>query len=134
MIGSKVDKLIVLLISLCFCGINLARESEVMTCTGKVADAKGRPIAGATVSFHQLVYNRATHTSDTALEGEVTTEADGKFSFSGSSEGDRGLYGYIVAEKEGLALSWANWNMRKGSIEIGLELGRPEALMGTVVD
>ena len=111
-----------------------SKEPQKITCTGKVVDDQNRPIAGVKVALHEMVYGPTANSYDTKLIGEVTTRADGAFSFSTSAESDVYRYGYIVAEKEGLALSFANWRMREGDKELEIKLGRPEELSGVVVD
>ncbi|MGB2863929.1 MAG: carboxypeptidase-like regulatory domain-containing protein, partial [Sedimentisphaerales bacterium] len=111
-----------------------SKESQKITCTGKVVDDQNRPIAGVKVALHEMVYDPTANSYDSKLFGEVTTSADGAFSFSASAESVFYRYGYIVAEKEGLALGFANWRMNEGDKELEIELGRPEELSGVVVD
>jgi len=111
-----------------------SEEAKQVTCTGRVVDAQDRPIAGVKVALHEMVYGQTANSYDTMLIGDVTTSADGAFSFSRSAESDVYRYGYIVAEKEGLALSFANWRIREGDKELEIKLGRPEELSGVVVD
>ena len=111
-----------------------SKQAKQITCTGKVVDDQNRPIAGVKVALHEMVYGQTVYSYDTKLIGEVTTRADGAFSFSTSVETDVYRYGYIVAEKEGLALSFANWRIREGDKELEIKLSRPEELSGIVVD
>jgi len=109
-------------------------QDKQITCTGKVVNDQDRPVAGVKVALHEMVYGTTAYSYDSKLIGEVTTRADGAFSFSRSAESDFYRYGYIVAEKEGLALGFANWRMREGDKELEIKLGRPEELSGLVVD
>ena len=111
-----------------------SEQAKQITCTGKVVDDQNRPIAGAKVALHEMVFGQTAYSYDTKLIGEVTTRADGAFSFSTSAESDVYRYGYIVAEKEGLALGFANWRMREGDKELEIKLSQPEELSGLVVD
>ncbi|GAF82271.1 unnamed protein product, partial [marine sediment metagenome] len=111
-----------------------SKRAREVTCTGKVVDDQGWPLAGAKVALHEMVYGQTAYSYDTKLTGEVTTRADGAFSFSTSAESDVYRYGYIVAEKEGLALGFAIWRMRNGDKELQIKLGRPKELVGVVVD
>jgi protocatechuate 3,4-dioxygenase beta subunit len=111
-----------------------AEEAKQITCTGKVVDDQGRPIAGAKVALHEMVYGQTAYSYETKLIEEVTTRADGVFSFSINAESDAYRYGYIVADKEGLALGFANWRMREGDKELEIQLGQPKELAGLVVD
>lgn len=117
-----------------FINHSTAGETKEITCTGRVVNVQGRPIAEAKVSLYETVYDEATYTYNAKLAGEVKTEADGAFSFSTSADSDTFRYGYIVAEKKGLALGWADWNRRKGDKELEIELRQPNALAGMVVD
>jgi len=117
-------------------GIAPARSEHAkqITCTGKVVDEQDQPIAGAKVTLHEMVYNEEIRSYDTKVTGEVTTGTDGAFSFSTSAVSDVYRYGYIVAEKEGLALGFANWRIRDGDKELQIKMGRPKELAGIVVD
>ena len=111
-----------------------SEQTKQITCTGKVVDDQNRPIADVKVALHEMVYGQTTNSYDTKLIGEITTRADGAFSFSTSAESDVYRYGYIVAEKEGLALGFANWRIREGDKKLEIELGQPKELAGIVVD
>ena len=111
-----------------------SEQAKQITCTGKVVDEQDQPIAGAKVTLHEMVYNEEIRSYDTKETGEVTTGIDGAFSFSTSAVSDVYRYGYIVAEKEGLALDFATWNIREGDKELQIKMGRPKELAGIVVD
>jgi len=111
-----------------------AEEAKQITCSGKVVDDQNRPIAGAKVALHEMVYGGAAYSYETKLIGEVTTRADGAFSFSTNAESEVYRYGYIVVEKEGLSLGFANWRMREGNKELEIQLSQPKELAGIVVD
>ena len=68
-------------------GLNNARSAESkdvkqVTCTGKVVDEQGRPLADVKVSLTEMVYDEATYTFDPNQIGQVQTGPDGAFSFS----------------------------------------------------
>ncbi|MBA7640326.1 hypothetical protein ES703_47991 [subsurface metagenome] len=111
-----------------------SEQAKQITCTGKVVDEQDQPIAGTKVTLHEMVYNEATRSYDTKVTGEVTTGTDGAFSFSTNAVSDVYRYGYIIAEKEGLALDFANWRMRDGDKQLQIKMGRPKELAGIVVD
>ena len=111
-----------------------SEQAKQITCTGKVVNEQNRPIAGAKVTLHEMVYNEATRSYDTKETGEVTTGTDGAFSFSTSTVSDVYRYGYIVAEKEGLALDFAGWNLREDDKQFQIKMGQPKELAGIVVD
>jgi len=111
-----------------------SEQAKQITCTGKVVDEQDQPIAGTKVKLHEMVYNEETRSYDTKVTVEVTTGTDGTFSFSTNAVSDVYRYGYIVAEKEGLALDFANWRIRDGDKELQIKMGRPKELAGIVVD
>jgi protocatechuate 3,4-dioxygenase beta subunit len=110
-----------------------SKETKQVTCTGKVVDEQGQPITGVKVALYEMVYDIATSSYETKPPGQVETQADGAFSFSRSIETDSYRFGQIVAEKEGLALGPAGWDMRKDQ-ELEIKLGQPQELAGIVVD
>ena len=110
------------------------KETKQVTCTGKVVDEQGRPIAGVKVTLYEMPYNEATYTYDSKLDSEADTGTNGVFSFSVSLDSDAFRYGYIVAEKEGLALGFDNWIMQDGDKELEIRLGKPKELAGTIID
>ncbi len=111
-----------------------SEQAKQITCTGEIVDEQDQPIAGAKVTLHEMVYNEETRSYDTKLTGEVTTETDGAFSFSTNAVSDVYRYGYIVAEKEGLALDFTGWRMRDGDKQLQIKMGQPKELAGIVVD
>ena len=112
-------------------GVNT--EAGQITCTGKVIDEQGRPIDGAKVRLFEMFYGDPPSSRDAKLAGDVTTGADGAFSFSVSAESDVYRYGYIIAEKEPLAIGLGNWRMRQDE-EVEIKLGPAQELAGIVVD
>ncbi|MFB0555856.1 MAG: carboxypeptidase regulatory-like domain-containing protein [Phycisphaerae bacterium] len=111
-----------------------SEQAKQITCTGEVVDEQDQPIAGAKVTLHEMVYNEETRSYDTKVIGEATTGTDGAFSFSTNTVSDVYRYGYIVAEKEGLALDFAGWNLREGDKQLHIKMGQPKELAGIVVD
>jgi len=109
------------------------KEKEII-CTGKVVDAQGHPITGVKVTLYVYGTETNSFSYDMSPSGEVTTRANGSFSFSVRTDSDNYTYGYVVAEKEGLAMGWAKWDTRKGSKELDIELGQPSVFAGMVVD
>ena len=114
-------------------GQEIAKEAKEITCAGKIVDEQGKPIAGVKLSLYQVMYDNAAYTTESKLTGEVTTAGDGIFSFKAVVESDSRQSGYIVAEKEGLALGWAEWEMRDNQQQ-DIILGGPKQLSGMVVD
>ena len=118
----------------CIINHSSAEEAKQITCSGKVADNQNRPLAGVKVTLHEMVYGQTAYSHDTKIIGEVTTRSDGAFCFNTRVESNVNRYGYIVAEKEGLALGFANWRMREGDKKLQIKLGQPKELAGVVVD
>jgi len=114
-------------------GQAIAEAAKEITCTGKVVDEQGKPIAGARISLYKVTYDNAANTAESKLTGEVTTTSDGIFSFKAIVENDSYQSGYIVAEKEELALGWAEWEMRDNQQQ-DIILGERKELSGMVVD
>ena len=110
-----------------------SERAKQITCTGKVVDAQGQPIAGAKVTLYEERYGDTQYLLNVALAAEATTKAEGAFSFSIRAESDSYRFGYIVAEKQGLALGLANWDMRQYQ-ELEIRLGQAKELAGIVVD
>lgn len=111
-----------------------SKKNKQVACTGKVVDEQGQPIAGVKISLHEMVYDEATYTYDPKPLGEAQTAIDGAFSFDETIEDNQYRYGYVIAEKEGLAIGFDNWNMRDGDKELQIKLGPPKELAGIVVD
>ncbi len=112
-----------------------SKDAKQVTCTGKVVDEQGRLIAEAKVSLYQITYDEATYGADSKLMAEARTAPDGAFSFAATPESDGYQYAYIVAEKEGLALGFANWRMNQDQeLQVKIELGQAKELAGVVVD
>lgn len=109
-------------------------DIKQVTCIGKVIDEQNRPIAGVKVSLFEMVFDEATYMYDPKLLGEAQTGIDGVFSFEETIQDNQYRSGQIVAEKEGLALGFDNWNMRDGDKAFEIKLGPLKELSGIVVD
>jgi beta-lactamase regulating signal transducer with metallopeptidase domain len=112
-----------------------SESSRKVTCTGKVVDTQGRPIAGAKVTAYESHSDGIAGNVLLRQIGKVTTKGDGAFVFTTEKKPVRGSFfdGHIVATKQGLALGWANWAMREDA-ESDIVLGEPEKLEGVIVD
>ena len=114
---------------------SIAQKPEEVTCTGTVIDTQGHPVAGAKVTLHEFVYDEKNSSGNFRLTSEMTTGADGTFSFRRTLDSNSRPYSYIIAEKEGLAIGWTNWDVRReqaGDLEIKLD--QAKELTGVVVD
>ncbi len=106
-------------------------EPASFTCAGKVVDAEGKSVAGATVR----VYQWEEEDVRARLAGEMTTKADGAFSFQWYASDDPHPTGQVVARKDGLAVGWDDWNSHRDKMtNITIPLGKPAAIFGVVVD
>ena len=110
-----------------------SEEPKKITYTGKVVDEQGRPIADAKVSLHQVTYGGEATPFDVKLLQEATTKADGAFSFALVAETEGYRQAIILAEKQGLAIGWDNWEMRQDK-QKDIKLGQQKQLSGLVVD
>jgi protocatechuate 3,4-dioxygenase beta subunit len=110
------------------------REAKQITCTGKVVDARGQPIADAKVKLYRLTFPPESLLYDAKLAQELATKDDGAFTIKTKIESDElPTLKIILAEKEELALGWAIWRFRE-NLDIDITLGQPKVLSGTVVD
>jgi len=110
-----------------------AGDSETKTCTGKVIGAQGGPVEGSKVSFYELVSGGTSYSFDVELREEVTTKADGRFTFTNEKTPEIYSTGIILAQKQGLAIGWANWQMLKDE-DFEIKLTESKELSGLVVD
>jgi len=108
-----------------------SEEPKQITYTGKVVDEKGQPVADARVSLYQVTYGGEASPYDVKLVDEVKTKADGVFSFRVVADMDR--QAITLAEKQGLAIGWDNWEMRQDK-QRDITLGQPKQITGLVID
>ena len=110
-----------------------AEDVKKLTFEGKVVDSQGKLVTGAKVRFYEFVKVVTPFAYEIEVAKEITTKADGAFSFTKADDDEGFRSGMIVVEKEGLSIGWANWNRRKDeSFEI--KLRKPKELAGVVVD
>jgi len=104
------------------------------TCTGRVLNSKGEPLASAKVAAYELYFDRAGNVK-LRLVGESVTKADGNFLFETrpSVRKNRSMGAEVVAHKEGLAVGWALWPLY-GTQRATITLQEPTKLSGKVVD
>jgi len=114
-------------------GHSTSEEANKISCTGKVVDVQGQPIVGARVRLYEVLYSATTYSYDIRLMEEATTKTDGVFSFSIIADSSAYLSGYIVAQKEGLAMDYGSWNINKDKA-LEIKLGQAKELAGIVVD
>ena len=120
-------------------GMNEARsaegeETKQVTCSGKVVDKEGRPIADVNVKFYTVAVETTTLSYDIKLAQQAVTGANGTFSFDSESIEDQfSNQAIILADKEGLALGWDNWRLAENT-NVEIAIGPAEVLAGIVVD
>ncbi|MBN2182383.1 MAG: carboxypeptidase regulatory-like domain-containing protein [Sedimentisphaerales bacterium] len=132
--STKWTSLICIIVIVGLVGYSVGQEKEKITCTGKVVDSDGRPISGTKVSLYNLIVFIDTMSFDAELAETTNTNSDGVFNLeaaTASSQTDN--QAIILAEKEGMALGWLNWNLHQ-NIEVTITLGAPQVLAGKVVD
>ncbi|MEJ2704765.1 MAG: carboxypeptidase regulatory-like domain-containing protein [Sedimentisphaerales bacterium] len=111
-----------------------SKDSKQITCTGKVVDDQGRPVADAKIEMYRVAVETAILSFKLQLRQEATTDADGLFTLkSTASDDDSRNAVFILAVKEGMALGWANWQLRQDA-NVEITLGPPKVLAGVVVD
>jgi protocatechuate 3,4-dioxygenase beta subunit len=103
------------------------------TFTGRVLNAAGRPIEGVKVRLYQQTYESTSYPREATVVAEATAQADGSFSLNAPPQSDVSREGSVVAEKEGLALGFVTWDMKR-DLTFDLTLGEPNPLAGVVVD
>jgi protocatechuate 3,4-dioxygenase beta subunit len=124
-----------LAILISFINYSYAQEAKEVTCTGKVINAQGEPIPHAKVKLYKVTVSTETLSYNMKLLEELTTKDNGAFTIKTKVEGDE-LSGQsmILAEKEGLAIGWANWRLNNNLNDIEIKLAQAKLLTGTVVD
>ena len=110
-------------------------SGTIVSCSGKVVNTKGEPVAGVRVRLYALRRGWISLTSPHAwLLKEVRTKTDGTFYFTADPGSMEVLWlSRIVAEKEGLAMNWRYWSMKEDE-KVEIKLGEPKKLSGVVVD
>ncbi|MCE5341341.1 MAG: carboxypeptidase-like regulatory domain-containing protein [Planctomycetaceae bacterium] len=107
---------------------------QKITCSGKLVDDANKAVAGVKVKLHMLVPDAGgLEIGDVNTEEQITKD-DGSFSFSVEKLADRTYrMGIVVVQKDGFAICWDNWDMRKDKV-LALSLEKPYKLQGVVVD
>jgi protocatechuate 3,4-dioxygenase beta subunit len=124
-----------LAILISFINYSHAQQAKEITCTGKVVDAQGQPITGAKVKLYKVSVSIETLSYNLELLKETATKDDGTFAFVTKIEDDEmSGQSMIIAEKEGLALGWANWRLNDNLNDVEIKLDQAKILTGTVVD
>jgi uncharacterized GH25 family protein len=111
-----------------------SKDIKQVTCTGKVIDGQGRPIAGVDVGLYKLLVDMEILSFDVDLAQTTNTGNDGSFTFYAPANKSNGMdQAIILADKEGLALGWADWLLTK-DLDVQIPIGRPKVLAGRVLD
>jgi hypothetical protein len=85
-------------------------KASHVTYTGKVVDADGKPVAGATAVAFEMVFDKQKVFQPCPL-AEVVTKADGRFSFKRRRRKTMEVSprGVVVASRQGFAVGWTGW-------------------------
>jgi len=111
-----------------------SKEAKQVTCSGKVVDKQGRPIADVNVKLYKVVVETIGLSYKMELAQQAATGTDGTFSINSEVINDQfSNQAIILVDKEGLALGWDNWRLVENA-NVEIVLGPPEVLAGTVVD
>jgi protocatechuate 3,4-dioxygenase beta subunit len=114
-------------------GTGLNAAAQKTKCLGIVTNAKGSPLAGATVEYWRFEGNPFL-ANRLEMQNQITTDAGGAFEFEVSRAA-----GYLVARKPGLAPAWKQLGLRFSPVratqeKLKLVLSPPAVLAGVVVD
>ncbi|HCO94417.1 MAG TPA: hypothetical protein DIU00_10780 [Phycisphaerales bacterium] len=125
----------VLLLVFCFTNLSADLQPKQVTCTGKVLDDQGRPVAGAKITAYEMIFDGIAGNFNLHKAGEVISTKDGAFVFTGGQKPERSTFHEckIVAVKSGMALGSTVWKMREDATS-DIRLGSPEKLEGVIVD
>jgi len=110
-----------------------AAPDKQATFTGRVLNAAGGPIGGVQVRLYQETYEDASSSYEVAKAAETVAKADGSFSFGVPADSESYRYGYLVAEKQGLAIGFSGWDLRQDR-KSDITLGEARPLAGVVVE
>ena len=99
--------------------------------SGRVVDAEGHPVAGATVARYEYAEAYLSRPgADWELKQQVTTPPDGRFDLALPR-----TQAVFLVTKAGLATAWRqSWNARQDLTNQQLVAISPKALAGVVVD
>jgi len=105
------------------------------TLSGKIFDAKGVPIVGATVEAFGAPESKGSNLLDRRSFGRTVTKADGAFALTVMWSTDECLSLTLVAHKPNRAIGWSWWDSDRGHVQnLEIELSNPAPVAGTVVD
>jgi beta-lactamase regulating signal transducer with metallopeptidase domain len=110
---------------------NTGANGETYKWSGKIIDATGKPVAGATVE-HWRHEGALYPPHDPKLKKQTMTGADGTFEFQVSHE-----YGFLLARKTGMAPAWQLLSYKKDSVPATKQtmvMTPPGTLEGMVLD
>ena len=108
--------------------------AQTVTISGTVIGNQEAPVAGAEVTLYWFHIEPSGDSFEIEYVDKLSTGADGAFTFTAAPAGDAfGDQAIVIADKDGLALGWANWH-RRAEREIEIMLGEPAALTGRIVD
>jgi len=111
-----------------------SKETKQVTCTGKVVDEQGRPIADVKIKLYKMTVETIGLSYKMELAQQAATGADGTFTINSEVIDDAySNQTIILADKEELALGWDNWRLAENA-NVEITLGPPEILAGKVVD
>lgn len=111
-----------------------SKDIKQVTCSGKVVDEQGRPLAEAKVRLYKVAIQTITLSYKIELARQAATGADGTFTIRSEAVEDQlSNQAIVLADKKGRALGWDNWRLTDNA-DVQIALGPPEVLAGTVVD
>ncbi|MHC4646731.1 MAG: redoxin domain-containing protein [Planctomycetota bacterium] len=127
-------RLVVVLISLCVCGLNAAKENNKLIITGRVVDYLAKPVEGAEVAIYEGDHRNGEYSAK-MIAPIGRTNQQGHFELQADVSSQYNTF--VVARKEGLALARDGLNYSsntKGKGHFFLVLEKACTLTGIVVD
>ncbi len=133
------EKLVAPIGFICLAVVLLAPETlrgqvaqEPVECSGRVVDARARPVAGAEVACFEQRYEYEAGQVRAHILGRTAAGENGDFRLQINTEDAEDIW--VVARKKGLAFGWQGARFTQSAQGLLVRLEEPTVLAGTVVD